>query len=492
MVQAPVQRPRVAPRPRADTLTRMKVCPTYIPRPPFLVQQCLRGQLQRCKMPCVQRQCIASRAIVSLRTTCWIFALYCAAAAAAPTTYGHPHVASCDALSASVEVHLAGSRLRQARDGSALLLVPVSEDNTREWGHKRDEAVTRVYEALARCAQLPTSLAPSRWPCLYQRYDLDPAAIPALLDVAGESSSGRAMRFSFAKFCTLLHTAARFRALPPPLPPGRGNVIIVAGDSVSRDMALAWRCSAAAGKGRALVEFPAFAMLAYRALEGKLMGEALECAPANVEQCFFSIDNAHAGPIRCCNTLKEALDAAEMKGLRREDVGAVLAGYGAHYHVGADANASETMMRSHMQGIFRTLDEYCQVSYNSRLILSSLCCITISLLLTLPPCWRHSSNCTIQGGRLCLAAMREPTAQHFQTDVGDFVASATEAIRAADDVQRPCRCKKALDGERLKRSAGGRLAAIIREVGEQYVGRVAGALWVEISASLSYLIALTE
>ena len=219
---------------------------------------------------------------------------------------------------------------------------------------------------------------------MYQRYDLDPAAIPALLDVAGESSSGRAMRFSFAKFCTLLHTAARFRALPPPLPPGRGNVIIVAGDSVSRDMALAWRCSAAAGKGRALVEFPAFAMLAYRALEGKLMGEALECAPANVEQCFFSIDNAHAGPIRCCNTLKEALDAAEMKGLRREDVGAVLAGYGAHYHVGADANASETMMRSHMQGIFRTLDEYCQVSYNSRLILSSLCCVTISLLLTLP------------------------------------------------------------------------------------------------------------
>jgi hypothetical protein len=197
-------------------------------------------------------------------------------------------------------------------------------------------------------------------------------------------------------------------------------------------------------------------MLAYRALEGKLMGEALECAPANVEQCFFSIDNAHAGPIRCCNTLKEALDAAEMKGLRREDVGAVLAGYGAHYHVGADANASETMMRSHMQGIFRTLDEYCQ------------------------------------GGRLCLAAMREPTAQHFQTDVGDFVASATEAIRAADDAQRPCRCKKALDGERLERSAGGRLAAIIREVGEQYVGRVAGALWVEISASLSYLIALTE
>ena len=384
MVQVPVQRPRVAPRPRADTLTRMKVCPTYIPRTPFLVQQCLRGQLQRCKMPCVQRQCIASRAIVSLRTTCWIFALYCAAAAAAPTTYGHPHVASCDALSASVEVHLAGSRLRQARDGSALLLVPVSEDNTREWGHKRGEAVTRVYEALASCAQLPTSLAPSRWPCLYQRYDLDPAAIPALLDVAGESSSGRAMRFSFAKFCTLLHTAARFRALPPPLPPGRGNVIIVAGDSVSRDMALAWRCSAAAGKGRALVEFPAFAMLAYRALEGKLMGEALECAPANVEQCFFSIDNAHAGPIRCCNTLKEALDAAEMKGLRREDVGAVLAGYGAHYHVGADANASETMMRSHMQGIFRTLDEYCQVSYNSRLILSSLCCVTISLLLTLP------------------------------------------------------------------------------------------------------------
>jgi len=286
---------------------------------------------------------------------------------------------------------------------------------------------------------------------LYQRYDLDPAAIPALLDVAGESSSGRAMRFSFAKFCTLLHTAARFRALPPPLPPGRGNVIIVAGDSVSRDMALAWRCSAAAGKGRALVEFPAFAMLAYRALEGKLMGEALECAPANVEQCFFSIDNAHAGPIRCCNTLKEALDAAEMKGLRREDVGAVLAGYGAHYHVGADANASETMMRSHMQGIFRTLDEYCQ------------------------------------GGRLCLAAVREPTAQHFQTDVGDFVASATEAIRAADDVQRPCRCKKALDGERLERSAGGRLAAIIREVGEQYVGRVAVVPFHKATARLGRL-----
>ena len=84
--------------------------------------------------------------------------------------------------------------------------------------------------------------------------------------------------------------------------------------------------------------------------------------------------------------------------------------------------------------------------------------------------------------------MREPTAQHFQTDVGDFVASATEAIRAADDVQRPCRCKKALDGERLERSAGGRLAAIIREVGEQYVGRVAGALWVEISASFAAII----